>query len=665
MTIREPKPPASKESLKSLRVLFVEDSPVDAELSLRELHKVGFDVSADIVQTPEEFAECLLSKSYDIVLSDQNLPNWTGMDALESLRQQEKDIPFILVTGSMGDEAAVDCIKKGASDYVLKDRLARLPVAVRRALEESTLRQERLQAAETIRQSAEKYRDLFENANDFIYTHDTEGILTSMNRAGERLLGYQREELLGKNFIEILGPENSEQFREVVTRKLAGEDVPPYERQVTTKDGRRVTLEISNRVIRDPIGNPVAIQGTARDVTERKQLELQLTQSQKMEAIGRLAGGVAHDFNNHLGVILGYSERLLDRLGPDDRLRKSAAMIKEAAQRSASLTRQLLAFSRRQVIEPRVLDLNDSITEIGKMLKPLLGEDVELVLTLDPALGKVKVDPAQIDQVIMNLAVNARDAMPQGGRLILETANAELDKAYALQHATVQPGSYVMLGVCDTGSGIDRETQAHIFEPFFTTKEKGKGTGLGLAMVYGIVKQSKGFIWVYSEPGQGTTFKIYLPRVEAVLGQGQEEQVPSPLAKGEETVLVAEDEEMLRELACEFLQDSGYIVLAAGNGAEAIEVSQRHQGPIHLLMTDAVMPGMSGRELAQRLGSHRPDMKMLYVSGYTDDAVLRNGLLEPGASFLQKPFTQNALMRKVRAVLDGVEGKTDDKRIVV
>ncbi|MGH9783504.1 MAG: PAS domain S-box protein, partial [Terriglobia bacterium] len=520
------------------------------------MKRAGFAVSADRVQTAEEFAEHLRSKIYDAIVADYNLPDWTGMDALEYLHQQGVDIPFILATGSLGDEAAVESIKKGASDYVLKDRLARLQVAVPRALEERSFREERLQSAERIRQSEEEYRDLFENANDLIYTQDLQGNLTSMNRAGERILGYRREELLGKNLIEIFAPNAVEAFRQIVSGKVAGEEVASYESQIRTKDGRTVILEVNNRLIRDPNGIAVGIQGIARDITEREQLRLQFNQAQKMEAIGRLAGGMAHDFNNQLSVIIGYSEQLLDRYGASDSLRNSVEMIKEAAQRSVSLTRQLLAFSRRQILEPQALNLNTSISELKKMLQPLIGEDVELVTTLDPALGNVRADPTQIDQVIMNLAVNARDAMLQGGRLTLETANVELDKPYAATHATVQPGQYVRLSVSDTGTGMDRETQGHIFEPFFTTKAPGKGTGLGLAMVYGIVKQSKGFIWVYSEPGQGTTFKIYLPRVEAAVRVGDEAEESSGVSwKGAETILVVEDETSLRRLTCELLQD--------------------------------------------------------------------------------------------------------------
>ncbi len=380
----------------------------------------------------------------------------------------------------------------------------------------------------------------------------------------------------------------------------------------------------------------------------------QLLQAQKMEAIGRLAGGVAHDFNNLLTVISGRSELLLRRLRADDPLRRGLDLIHSTAERAAELTRQLLAFSRKQVLQPTVLQLNAVVAGLAPMLQRLIGEDIELLTVLDPALGPVKADSAQLEQVLMNLAVNARDAMPQGGRLALETANIPLDAAYARQHGGVDSGPYVMLAVTDTGCGMDAEIRAHIFEPFFTTKGPGKGTGLGLATVYGIVKQSGGQIWVYSEPGQGTTFKIYLPQVDGA-GEMSEPGTPLPEAsQGSETILLVEDEEGVRDLARDILQANGYTVLGASYGAEAVQLCKRHAGPIHLLLTDVVMPHMSGRQLAERLAPLYPEMKILYMSGYTDNAVVHHGVLDPGTAYLQKPFSPGSLARKVREVLDAV-----------
>jgi len=387
------------------------------------------------------------------------------------------------------------------------------------------------------------------------------------------------------------------------------------------------------------------------NLEELKQTQAQLLQAQKMEAVGRLAGGIAHDFNNLLTVITGFSEIMLHRhLDDHDPLRESIEQIKKAGEQAASLTRQLLAFSRKQVLQPKVLGLNAVVTDMDKMLRRLIGEDVDLVTVLEPELGPVKADPGQIEQVIMNLAVNARDAMPQGGKLTIETASVELDEAYARRHVAVEPGPYVMLAMSDTGVGMDAETQSHIFEPFFTTKEEG--TGLGLPTVYGIVKQSGGHIWVYSESGLGTTFKIYLPRVEEAVEPLKPSAAPTRSHQGWETVLVVEDDEGVRTLTREVLELDGYSVLEARHGEEALLISEQHEGPIHLMVTDVVMPGMNGRELAERLAPLHPEMKVLYISGYTDKAIVRHCVLEPGTAFLQKPFTPDALARKARLALD-------------
>jgi nitrogen-specific signal transduction histidine kinase/ActR/RegA family two-component response regulator len=393
----------------------------------------------------------------------------------------------------------------------------------------------------------------------------------------------------------------------------------------------------------------------AFDVTERRVLEEQLRQSQKLEAIGQLAGGIAHDFNNLLTVVTGYSDLTVRQLQAADPVRRNVEEIKKAGERAASLTRQLLAFSRKQVLQPKVLNINAVISDIEKMLRRLIGEDVGLKTIIASELGSIKADPGQIEQVLMNLAINARDAMPQGGKLTIEAENVYLNDEYARQHIAVKPGPYVMLAVSDTGTGMDEKTQAHIFEPFFTTKEAGKGTGLGLSTVYGIVKQSGGNIWVYSEVGRGTTFKIYLPRVDEGAQEYKRSAEVEEIFQGTETILLAEDEEMVRKLAREVLETYGYQVLEAANGREALLICERYKEPIHLLITDVVMPEMSGRELSDRLAQLRPEIKVLYMSGYTDNAIVHQGVLDEGANFIQKPFSPHTLAQKVRTVLSGEE----------
>ncbi|MDO9123155.1 MAG: ATP-binding protein, partial [Deltaproteobacteria bacterium] len=385
---------------------------------------------------------------------------------------------------------------------------------------------------------------------------------------------------------------------------------------------------------------------------EKAVLEDQLRQAQKVEAIGRLAGGIAHDFNNLLTIIKGNSQLSLMEIKRDDPLRENIEQVEKAADRAAALTRQLLAFSRRQVLEMRVLDLNTTLRDLEKMLRRVIGEDIGLVTFMAEDLGNVKADPGQMEQVIMNLAVNARDAMLKGGKLTIETTNVDLDENYARNHVAVTPGSYVMLSVSDTGVGMTPEVKAKLFEPFFTTKEKGKGTGLGLSTVYGIVKQSGGNIWVYSEPGQGTTFKIYLPRVDEPLEEAGERVVQKELPCGGETILVVEDEEKVRQVTVQILTKNGYTVLEASHGDEAKQICEQHGGPIHLIVTDVVLPGMNGRELAESLASRYPGAKVLYMSGYTDNAIVHHGVLEKGLHFLQKPFNLEGLLRKVREVLD-------------
>ena len=525
-----------------------------------------------------------------------------------------------------------------------------------RALNESLEEKVEERTAE-LRQSEEKYRELIENANDIIYTHDLSGRFTSLNRAGERITGYTREEALQLNFADVIASDNVELVRQMIVEKLKGGELTAYELEITAKDGSKLTLEINSRLIFQN-GEVVGVQGIGRDITERKhaaetlrQTEEQLRQSQKLEAIGLLAGGIAHDFNNLLTVIGGYSSLLLRSLDEAPE-RQQVEEIKKASDRAAALTRQLLAFSRKQVLQPVVLNLNDIVPEIDKMLRRLIGADIDLLTVIDPELWQVKADAGQIEQVLMNLAVNARDAMPSGGRLTIQTANVYLDNNYARQHIAIEPGSYVMLAVSDTGCGMDAETRAHIFEPFFTTKEAGKGTGLGLSTVYGIIKQSGGHLWVYSEVGKGTTFKVYLPQICEATSQRKDGAARAATPGGTETVLLVEDEDMVRQLVRDVLESNGYRVLLAASGSEALHISERYRKAIHLLMTDVVMPEMGGREIVECLMQSRFGMKVLYMSGYTDESIVHHGVLDEGVAFLEKPFTPEAVARKVREVLD-------------
>ncbi|PYO27335.1 MAG: hybrid sensor histidine kinase/response regulator [Gemmatimonadetes bacterium] len=511
---------------------------------------------------------------------------------------------------------------------------------------------ERKEAELALRDSEEQYRSLVEGVRDVIFALSPDGIIASLNPAFETITGSPRGEWLGKPFDQLVHPEDLPLALELFGRVVRGEERPTAQFRIHTSKGDYRLAEFSATAqLRDD--RLIGILGIGRDVTERVQLEQQLRQAQKMEAVGRLAGGIAHDFNNILTAITGYADLLLEDLAPKDPRRQDAEEIHKAADRAAGLTRQLLAFSRQQVLQPRVVDLNALVSELEKMLRRLLGEDVKLATVLAPTLGRVRADAGQLEQVIMNLAVNARDAMPTGGQLTIETADVEFDGGYAAEHYPAPPGKYAMLAVSDTGTGMDPETQAHLFEPFFTTKEKGKGTGLGLATVYGIVKQSGGFIWVYSELGAGTTFKIYLPRVEGAVEPASGRAAPVPVARGSETVLVAEDEAPVRAVARHALERYGYRVLEAASAEAALDVAQRYSGPIHVLLTDVIMPGLSGRDLATRLAALRPETRVIYMSGYTDDAITRHGVLEPGFVFVQKPFTPDTLARTVRDVLDG------------
>ncbi len=511
---------------KPLRLLLIEDSENDAVLLVRELERLGYEVDWQRCETREGMTAALKTRKWDLSVSDFRMPTFSATEALAVCREEGVELPFIIVSGTVGEEEAVECLKLGAHDFVVKGRLARLGPAIERCLRE---------------------------------------------------------------------------FEE--------------------RRAHRAT-------------------------------EARLRQAQKMEAIGQLAGGVAHDFNNLLGVIQGYGDLLLKDQTGDERHRRRLEQILKATAKGAALTRQLLAFSRQQPLDPRPVDLNAVVAELDPMLRRLIPENIHIVTSLAKELHRVKVDPAQMEQVVMNLAINARDAMSQGGRLVVETGNVELDEAYARTHPEVAAGPYVMLAVSDTGHGMDAETLSHVFEPFFTTKAPGKGTGLGLAMVYGIVRQSGGHIVVYSEAGRGTAFKVYLPRTES---SGVEPSTPAPRAaarRGTETGAVLEDQEALRQVIHELLVESGYTVIDAPTAEAALKAAEAHAGPIHLLITDLIMPRLSGREAAVRLQALRPNVKVLYMSGYTGTAAEHHGPLEARHAFIHKPFGLDALLRKVREVLD-------------
>jgi two-component system, cell cycle sensor histidine kinase and response regulator CckA len=492
---------------------------------------------------------------------------------------------------------------------------------------------------------------IVECSEDAIVSKTTDGIVIDWNPGAERLYGYSAEEMIGRPISVLFTADHYQEYLQIMEKVGRGERLPAYETVRRRKDGTVISVSVDICPIEVRDAGVVGASKIAHDITRIKQLEEQFRQSQKMEAVGRLAGGVAHDFNNLLTVICGCSEMLLNGMPPGDSTRNLLVAINKAGERGATLTRQLLMFSRKQVLQPKVLDLNAMVADSEKMLKRLVGEDVDLVAVLDPALGRVKADLGQVEQVLMNLVVNARDAMPEGGKLTLETANAVLDQTYCRSHAEIQPGRYIMLAVSDSGCGMDEQTRTHVFEPFFTTKDPGKGTGLGLAMVYGFTKQSGGHASVYSELGIGSTFKIYLPEVEATPSSGE---LPASIAKmphGDETILLVEDEGGVRTLARQILQTCGYTVLEAAHGIEAIRLAEEHQGPVHLLVTDVVMPDMGGRRVAERVAALKPDVKVLYLSGYTDDAVIRHGVLTSQTDFLQKPFTPIMLAQKVREVL--------------
>jgi len=626
---------------ETIRVLLVEDNPGDARLIIEMLRDVSAsEFALERVDRLLPALDRLSQAGADVVLLDLGLPDSSGLDTFERIRNGTTNEPIVVISGLSDERLALEAVRAGAQDYLVKGRIEGQLLArvIRYAIE-------RKHAVEALREREERSRLLTEAAFDGVVV-TVDGVIQEANRGMVDILGYELNELLGTPVVDLIPRE----LHGEVTRRIQEGQEGRYELEIQRKDGRKILLEATTRNLL--VGGRPGRISAVRDITALRSLERQLRQAQKMEAVGRLAGGVAHDFNNLLTAIFGYAELLAEELPPGHSGLEDLQEIRTAATRASALTRQLLAFSRQQVLQPVVLNLNDVVEGVGKMLHRLLGEDVELETHLARDAGNVKADAGQLEQVIINLAVNARDAMPTGGKLTIETANMDLDVGYAEQHQPVIPGPYVMLAVSDTGTGMDEIIKAKVFEPFFTTKEPGKGTGLGLATVYGIVKQSGGYVWLYSELGKGTTFKIYLPRVDAPRDTPVVAPSPAGSVAGTETLLLAEDDPLLLPLARALLAKLGYRILDARDAAEALAVARAHEGHIHLLVSDVVMPGGGGFQLATQLQAERPTMRVLYMSGYTDEAVVRHGLLERGLNYLQKPFTPAVLARRIRDVLD-------------
>jgi two-component system, cell cycle sensor histidine kinase and response regulator CckA len=638
---------------ETLRILLVDDSETDAKLVVRALRSSLGSVDTKQVDTAAGMRAALEGEGpWDLIISDWSMPTFSALGALKLATDVVPDVPVIIVSGTIGEESAVGAMRAGARDFFLKDKLALLGPAVTREISESRARKAQRTMEDALRASEARFAKLSESGIIGIAVADLSGNVQSANDAYLAMLGYTRADVQSglPRWGDITPPEWKRADDLWIAQLKSQGKTSAYEKEMVRKDGTRVPVLMGGALLDDR--HCIAF---VTDLTERKQAEAvhrrteeQLRQSQKMEAIGALAGGVAHDFNNILSVILSYSEMLALDLHEKDPMRADLHEMKLAGQRAAALTRQLLSFSRQQTMEPEVINLNSVIQNMDAMLRRLIREDIELVTIPDPALAACKNDVGQVEQVVMNLVVNAVDAMPGGGKLTIETANVELDDEFARAHVGIEPGHHVMLAVSDTGMGMDAATQARIFEPFFTTKEKGKGTGLGLSTVFGIVKQSGGSVWVYSELEKGTSFKVYFPRTDEE-ARAATADTPITTLRGTETILLVEDEDQIRNVAKGILARHGYRVIETRNGSEALLASEQHDGTIHLLLTDVIMPQMSGSQLAERVGPTRPDMKVLFMSGYTDGAIA--GRLAPGVAFLQKPLTPAALTRKVREVL--------------
>jgi two-component system cell cycle sensor histidine kinase/response regulator CckA len=643
-----------------LAIGLLEDNPGDARLiqkMLREPPAAPYRV--DWLSRLDDVLERVRREPFDVLLLDLGLPDSQGLATFDRVNQHAPTMPIIIFSGAIDEQLAVEAVAHGAQDYLVKGQIDSrlLKRAIHYAIERKRVEQALLQRERTMRENEDRTSFALAAAGMGVWELEfaTNRMSWSDTMAPVFGLTPDRAPRTTEEFSQLIHPADRHEVDASIGRAIAGESAYAVEFRTIWPDGSTHWVSGRAKASQGPDGTSLGLVGVGIDIGERKSLEAQLHQSQKLEAVGQLAGGVAHDFNNLLTAILGYSNFVIDTFDADDRRRSDMQEVIKAGERAARLTKQLLAFSRKQVLQPIAVDLNTLVIGSRRMLGRLIGEQVDLVTVLAPELHVVRADLGQIEQIVLNLVVNARDAMPVGGRVAIETANVELDESYALEHESVRPGSYVMLAVSDSGMGMTDDVKRHVFEPFFTTKEAGKGTGLGLATVYGIVKQSAGYIWVYSEPGTGTTFKIYLPSADA---DRADQAVPTPRASAErsptgtETLLVVEDEEAVRFLTRVILEKAGYRIFDAANPQEAAELFAEDPTLFDLLVTDVIMPGSSGPKLFDRLAQLRPDLKVLYMSGYTGDAIVHHGQLAPGIELLQKPFTAGDLNRRVREVLD-------------
>jgi len=634
---------------RTIQLISVEDDPDDYELVLHQLRSGGFAPSACRVQTADELLHVLKQPGWDAVISDYHLPSFSATSALRLVQQSGQDIPFIVVTGTIGEERAVDLMRAGANDFVLKHQLSRLTTAVERALGDVQVRAERSRALGLLHATNQELATLVEAAPLAICVIDATGMVRSWNPAAARLFGWSAGEVLGRT-APSFDSEGLTDFVSMRSRAAGGRTYTAVDIPLRCKDGKMVEVSLSMA----PLGGSGGCLLIAEDIGERRRLESMLLQSQKMEAIGMLAGGIAHDFNNLLSVILGFGERLMLSLPEEDRRRRSAAEICRAAERASGLTRQLLAFSRKQAVRTQVADIGEVVSRMEGMLRRLIGEDIALHVAIAPGPALVTCDPNQIEMAIMNMAVNARDAMPRGGTLTIATTLVDLPEQDPLVRGGLVAGRYLALTISDNGEGMDAATCERIFEPFFTTKELGRGTGLGLATTFGVVKQSGGHIGVASVPGAGTTFRIHLPltheRASAVDLDDDAGRDGGATGNGE-TVLVVEDEEGLRSLIYEHLLGNGYAVITAESAEQALALQHNRSDQVQLLLTDVVLPGMDGFQLAERLAGMSPGLAVIYMSGYTDKVVLNHGLRGPGIEVLEKPFHPHVLLDRIRQAL--------------